>query len=495
MPVTIRYLIDRDAEDGPSPDAKIRNEIIGLKAELAKVQLLLEDMSNERNQTARLTSSFSGRGKLDTTAFERPAAAPTANGVHTELQIASPMEIEPATIRVLPQPPSGPPAASSIFSGRSTTPAPSRAAAASPPPVLNHKSSRSRLPYPSGDYTTDSDSRPGSPISGVASPPIRSLDAELFGTASPLNQSHDRLASDASNTGSLRKDGLQGFRAGELGLPRTPGGPQARASTQSPSPTPRKRYTVALSGRDETMSTPNGATRGDGETQTGLFRDSPVGSRPQSPIDAPERFESGYAAFGVGRQDSNGGSQSPPTIGKTPITLSRLSTSPPGKAAAQGRPRPNSTYSLQSISPSLKSVGNGGTPSVIANNARAPSMRVRAQSTIFSQDTKINAPASPTPEGKNHKRTKSGVVGLGFGVSTPDLLSDATSMSDTGSNRGKRASALASVTPSGQPFVDPLVIRKKSKETISSPVAASAKNPAGPKSFGQLVAFFDGSNQ
>ncbi|KAG8892897.1 hypothetical protein FRB99_002359 [Tulasnella sp. 403] len=466
-------------------------------------------------------------------------------------------------MRSLPQPPGPSTASPSVFSGRSNgtngnangtgTPEPKPASGEVRTPA--NKPSRSRLPYPSGDYTSPDDgfspsSRPGSP--SYDSPSVSMTSSfTMAGT-----HSQDRSGSDGSyvipqrvRSPSPPVSNRNSTASTDLAPPKTP--VANRASSKSPSPTPRKRYTVALSGRED-LPSPNTATRGEGEVQTALFSDSPNGSRTQSPIEAAERFTFGFGGLvnGHGKEssDSTDATAAPPereqntspepTIGNTAIILSRLSSSPPPTKPGSGSPkpmgRPRSLYSIQSISPSLKTVSSSTTTNTTQTSPRTPSFRARAQSAFQPLDSvsatlhNASTPTTPAPserrvgrkpvpeEGKKtHRRSQS--IGHGLGITTRDLeaepsegsprsaitassyvtsssvvTSAVTGTSVTGTSVGVRTQAL--VTPSGAPFVDPLVIRKKTKDVPPTPVAV--KNvPGGKIPFGQLLAFFDGEKQ
>ena len=399
--------------------------------------------------------------------------------------------------------------------------------AVSPPPqpvppttssVMSNSSSRSRLPYPTGDYTAgdspsfSSTSRPTSPEVDSPGRPISALSATR-----PVSQIGTRPGTSFSSRPvsyhSAHSQVTSPTPPPQMDLvpPKTPVS-HNRSSSASPSPTPRKRYTVALSGKQEGgvdgLPSPNNATRAHGQIQTALFSDSPNQSRPHSP--SSDEDDEYPLTGGHGRDTSDvtvlpDRQKSPsPTIGRTTITLSRLSTSPPsvtpspsgGTAPLVPRSRTRSTQS-SSNSPLM----NGTTPKTPSGN------RARAQSTYFAPN---NLPTTPTPEAGSRS---SGNIGDRKPLPRPHrraqstdrfgaLSSSSTSSSSNGGGMGlglnvdvtsSRSSIHSTIsTPSSATFVDPLVLRKKErKETGGAPGAV--KSPAGGNKipFGQLIAFFD----
>ncbi|KAG8957491.1 hypothetical protein FRC00_003894 [Tulasnella sp. 408] len=553
-----KYLIDRESDE--KPDSLARKQLEDIKKEMTNLQILLlethTDLAELKNQPPVIHQttvvqqvappppqaqpspsppSFEPSPRLPDPEPKTPAKARTPLP-EDDAPVMKPLRgnvtgesITPS--RSLPQPPRPASAASSAFAGRAPNGHGSPNMSSTPP--LNGKPSRSRLPYPSGDYTSSSSgfSQPGSP-SQFSSP------GQVRRQTTGGTQSHDRSGSEYSIPERYRSPSPptphRQQASYELAPPKTPSNANssARATSKSPSPTPRKRYTVALSGREDVPS-PNNATRGEGEVQTALFSDSPGGSRPHSLEETGERlvgmFDFSPLVIGKhGREASDRTditatppnreeTQSPdPTIGGTSITLSRLPASPPPATGRTMSPkpsigRPRSMYSMNSISPSLKTVSSPQTVPSTQTSPRTPSLRARAQSTFSSLDSVSNemngrspalgAPAQVERQGRptttsngrpTHKRAQS--QGIGLGINTRDV--------DTGNDAGPRSAMPAAskrqstiVTPSGQPFVDPLVIRKKSKTNLQSTTTAAPnvlkKAPGSKIPVGALVAFFD----
>ncbi|KAG8908873.1 hypothetical protein FRC01_007215 [Tulasnella sp. 417] len=550
-----KYLIDRESDE--KPDSLARKQLADIKKEMTNLQILLlethTDLTDLKNtppvihqttvvqqvappsaQPSPPPTMSQPSPPLPPPTPKTPARAP-APFPEEEAPVLQPLRrnitgesITPS--RSLPQPPRPAGAASSAFAARTPNGHGSPGMSGTPP--LNGKPSRSRLPYPSGDYTSSSSgfSQPGSP-SQFSSP------GQVRRQSTGGTQSHDRSGSEYSIPERYRSPSppaphrQQGSY--ELAPPKTPSnaGSTARATSKSPSPTPRKRYTIALSGREDVPS-PNNATRGEGEAQTALFSDSPGGSRPHSLEEPGEKLVGmfDFSPLVIGKHGREGSdrtditatppnreeTQSPdPTIGGTSITLSRLPASPPPASSRTMSPkpslgRPRSMYTMNSISPSLKTVSSPQTVPSTQTSPRTPSLRARAQSTFSSLDSVSNelngkSPAlgaaaqlerqgRPTTTSTNgrptHKRAQSQGIGLGINTRDVDTANDSGPRSAIPS---KRQSTI--VTPSGQPFVDPLVIRKKSKTNLQSTTAAAPnvlkKGPGSKIPVGQLVAFFD----
>ena len=299
-------------------------------------------------------------------------------------------------------------------SSGSYTPSPAQP----PPPIsattsdeaIASTSSRTRLPYPTGDYASPGDlgiSPPASPPPRVRSPPTRSSFAGSLTTPS--------VTSSGLSAPELSTEGKEGKTA-----PRR----------QSVSPTPRKRYTVALGGpltspleqlaKDFDPSHPSDRSDNEGGFFSSAVPDSP-------PLHA--------------RED---------TIGGTPINLSRL----------------DSLSSQQKNSASNLNQPTDGTSN---------SNRMRAQSSygaLTGWDASSVQSATP-PLRMRRKSGGSADTGMGIG----------------GHDTGKPTSTTPTTAVGAGKFVDPLIIRKKEREGVTSP-----RTPVGGRgrTVGELAAFFDG---
>jgi len=297
-------------------------------------------------------------------------------------------------------------------SSGSYTPSP-----AQPPPPISAAaseettssiSSRSRLPYPTGDYASPGDfgvSPPASPPPRVRSPPTRSSFVSALTTASVTSS---------------------GLSAPESSTENKEGKPAPRR--QSVSPTPRKRYTVALGGP---LTSPLEQLAKDFD--------------PSQPSDRSD--EGGFFSSAV--------PDSPPlharedTIGGTPINLSRL----------------------DSISPQqMTSASNISAPT----DGTASSNRTRAQSSYG------------TPAGWNAAKLQSTTPPLRTRRKSGGSAD--ASIATGGLDTGRPTTTTTAAAGTGK-FVDPLIVRKKEKEGVVSPRTPVGGRG---RTVGELAAFFDG---
>ena len=302
-------------------------------------------------------------------------------------------------------------------SSGSYTPSPAQP----PPPIsattsdeaIASSSSRTRLPYPTGDYSSPGDlgfSPPASPPPRVRSPPTRSSFAGALTTPS--------VTSSGLSAPELSTEGKEG---------------KAAPRRQSVSPTPRKRYTVALGGpltspleqlaKDFDPSHPSDRSDNEGGFFSSAVPDSP-------PLHA--------------RED---------TIGGTPINLSRL----------------DSVSSQQNIPASIVNPPTDGA---------ANSNRMRAQSSYGVLAGWNASSLQDTTPPLRMRRKSGGSADAGMGTGGLDTSRSTSTATTAAAGTGK--------------FVDPLIIRKKEREGITSP-----RTPVGNRgrTVGELAAFFDGGEK
>ena len=291
----------------------------------------------------------------------------------------------------------------------------------SPPPVGS--ASRTRLPYPTGDYATPPDSviLGQGPFSPPHSPPTTASKGRV--SISGLPGGSPEFTSSTS--------GLPG-RATSPAL-NTP--PQARRQS-SVSPTPRKRYTVALG---EPIMNAEERSRGQSvELVTATFSSSPKSMRSLSTHDTDDE-DSYYDASNeetIGKAAARHAGLTAPLNPHPQERRNSVSPTPSPKPQQQRRTRPQSMYngpaSAQNLNPPASSSSNS---------------RLRSQSTDR--------------------------YGLGLG------LNEAASSSTSSVSSTK--------------FIDPLVIRKQTKDALASAAPPAPKVMTGrPRApVGQLVAFFD----
>lgn len=416
-----RWLVEKEAEkDNEQPKEKDPEPLVvpqqtgdpsatlalqELREELAEVQGRIGELGREM---ARMVSS---PGNLASAPSRNGAAigrAPSTSSFNAVRSISSNVVSTPRTS--LTKDTTSPPVV--------TTP---------PPP------SRTRLPYPTGDYATPPDSTilhqgafspPGSPPSSlsVAAQSITGLPVHLA----------DPPSTGTSPSGIPRATSPVGLEQ-EPSSPPTLAAPSARPSQRnaSVSPTPRKRYTVALGG--PIMAPVRARERSHSRNQSRDF----TGPISTSPLTFDDTSDS----------DDNSGANEE-TI---------------GKAAAR-------TAGLN-IPKKFKQEDDGSASDTSAQHAPIPK-RARPQSMYNGPASAQNilAPTPTTPLNTRLRSRSTDRFGLGFldDPSTP-------------------------VTPSTGRFVDPLQVRRQAKEALASAAPPPPKvMPGRPKvPVGQLVAFFD----
>jgi hypothetical protein len=325
----------------------------------------------------------------------------------------------------------------------------------SPPLAARRTSSGTRLPYPQGDYTSPPDafSPPNSPPGSLtkrAQPIAIPLPATTSTNSGPLSAastsySSGSFSSAASSYGRMSSPTPMSAAARALSPSPTPSGnaslpaPRQQTSRQaSVSPTPRKRYTVALGGPivapDELSS--NAAGKDDDDDDE-WFGGETVGK-------ASGLRLAGGAGAGASANASS----------------LKMGSSGMGdyKAAASASPSPLSSRRLRAQSAygfSNSAGASGTTAAAVLNPHNLPSVAPLRTNKMRSKST---------------ERLGSGGIGSGTG-----------GLSGTSSGTG--------VGFGGTKFVDPLILRKQSRESLTKPIAMP--KPIGKVPIGQLVAFFD----
>ncbi|CDO72123.1 hypothetical protein BN946_scf184962.g66 [Trametes cinnabarina] len=325
--------------------------------------------------------------------------------------------------------------------------------ATSPPatttPVPSNRSSRTRLPYPTGDYASPPDTSAfgQGPFSPTNSPPASLNSATKtrhMSIAGLPGQEVDSFSANVSPSGlSSAKSPNDTTSPSSMPLPNPPAWRPSSAS-----PTPRKRYTAVLGeplmksrDRSPVDDEPRQSRSQSSELGTAIFSTSPASM--SNPLDehfsVQNAYESDGASSGVGEE----------TIGKTAGRRRQLA--PPSDA----------------LSPSSSPNGNG--------NGKPSSKRVRPQSMytpVASQA--ISAPSPITPLNLRIRSRSIDRVGLGI--------------SDAGTG-----APIPPVTPTSGKFVDPLVVRRQTKEALMKDAPVPPAKLVGKKKIpvGELVAFFD----
>ncbi|KAI0089430.1 hypothetical protein BDY19DRAFT_1088516 [Irpex rosettiformis] len=316
-------------------------------------------------------------------------------------------------------------------------------------PVSAATPSRTRLPYPTGDYTSPSST--GFLSQGALSPPSSPPQAD----ASRRTSLSGLPPSDAFDFISSNGNSLSGLPSSMANSPPPLPPPPARAELRqaSVSPTPRKRYTVALGGpimsasRDQSVErpmTPHSRNQSR-ELGTAIFSSSPKSL--STSLDITDDDESDFGAneetIGKAAARNSGlakdGTNSRSNGSSTPFDITMP---PPTQPLKRSRARPQSMYSG------------------------------------FSPASNVVAPRPITPLNTKLRPSRS-----------TEKFSTASTIADSAS-----ASSLPPITPVSGKFVDPYVVRRQTKEAEAINAAQSAPKvmPGKPKvPVGQLVAYFN----
>ncbi|KAI1792787.1 hypothetical protein LXA43DRAFT_972422 [Ganoderma leucocontextum] len=414
-----RWLVEKEREKDANGDTGIEeNALSEVREEMAELQGRIGELGRE------MAKMVTAPGNLTSGPSRSPATVGRSPSTSSSIAVHS-------ISRNFTSPPRAtPPRTSGTTSPNTTTPVPS------------NRSSRTRLPYPTGDYASPPESTMFSPTN---SPP-----ASLNSATRSRHMSIAGLPSQEGDTfsTSVSPSGLpNGKRAEDSASPSTlpaPNPPAFRPS--SASPTPRKRYTVALGTqimqRDREDGPPaHAGTPHSRDLGTAFFSTSPLST--SSALD-----ESGQSAD---ESDAFGDE----TIGKSSGRHVSGTLAPPS----------NTT------SPSSSPQGDAKTKPGAGRRVRPQSMYAPLSSHA------ISAPSPITPLNIRLRSRSTDRFGLGLGLS------------DAGTG-----APIPPVTPTSGKFVDPLVVRRQAK--LEAQLSAG---PPPPKAFvgkkkvpvGELVAFFD----
>ncbi|KAF8574044.1 hypothetical protein K439DRAFT_1624642 [Ramaria rubella] len=469
-------------------DTAVKQEVSEMKDELGELQGRVGELGREM---ARLASNASNIGRSHSVSpssgsgfgigrIASPSTGPNTPGITSARTLpAIPVNFQREFEQERPQSPS----AQSIVQSETAS------------IISTGTATRTKLPYPTGDYT--SPSPPSSPRPST--------------TQSIGNYTANNASSNISRTRPMSYSGLpipQTNFSSSVGVPRpsasstSVSGPTALplslpdVQPLSVSPAPRKRYTVALgqplSSSPSTSSSSAAASAattsapaipalglgheeadfGEGlfsepqtvELQTAFFSRVPGDSDTE---DKPQQ------------EDNRGGAplQRQETIGKTPITLSRLSLSPPPSQNSSPNNPSKNTVTLQRGSPRPSRPSPSNPRTRAQSTYGVPGSSSSSVSSLARQDHTAGLGSSPSPSGRDREvdrkaswKTRSRSIDrVGLGI-------------DAGVGN----------------FVDPLVVRKKEKEaagTTRSPVIGSPGGARGRVAFGDLLAFFDAEKQ
>jgi hypothetical protein len=451
----VRALEDRmnDVERWLGDKEKEKEEAASMKEESKEISL--QELQEIREEVSELQDRFGELGREMTklaTAPSNLSSGPKSSqvtSVSIDPQTISSVIVQRNTETISPSTPHHP-RLSSTTAVEST----------SPPMASTKTPSGTRLPYPQGDYTSPSDSfsptnsPPGSVNAAVRTRPISIPELPSTGLPSSTPPSFSSTSSTADSTSSFGGHSLPP-------KPRTDnishtipiigsgtGLPPPRLTTQrqtSISPTPRKRYTVALG--SPIVAPPDELSSNAAEPPRRVGTPKSF-ARPQSSIDSTF-----FSSTSSSRRDIDmdedvdlGGDE---TIGKS--TAARLLTSEVGdyRSAHPSSPPPN--------------------------------RRLRAQSAYgFSNVLGSNTMASGGGDGAG---------GMMIPSVAPLKLKLRSKSSERLNPGGGTGDGMVSALGGGTKFIDPLVLRKQSRESVK--VIAMPK-PVGKVPIGQLVAFFDG---
>lgn len=421
-----RWLVDKEKEKTEAKETKLpdtQQELQEMREEMSELQGRFGELGREMAKLATAPANLSSGPKAQYTSVVPPS--------HN-------------TSSVLVQNNTGSSIPSTPHHRRIST---SATDSTSPPLASNKTPSGTRLPYPQGDYTSPPDafSPPSSPpgslnaarrtqlitIPGLPNPgPISSLSTSYSTSSFSSVSSYGRTMSPSPMPGTV----ITAVAPGRATSPMTSGLPAPKPTSQrqnSVSPTPRKRYTVALGG----------------------------------PIVAPEDLASNAAAAPSTSADEDWFGEE--TVGKS---LGLRLASSTGAASASASPMPGSAgagdyKSAASTSPSPMSTRRMRAQSAYGFSSVAGAGGTTAAAVLNSGGALPSV--APLRMTKTRSKSTERLGGSGTGDGFVGGLTSAT----------------------GAKFVDPLVLRKQSRDSLMKPIAMP--KPVGKVPIGQLVAFFD----
>ena len=341
-----------------------------------------------------------------------------------------------------------------------------------PPSAIRAEQPRSRLPYPTGDYTSPSGSIAAG--QGALSPPQSPPTTSNSGSASPAGVG--ALRSRAVSVAGLPAPSTPPPASAPAGLPPARTGdtlaapPQqpARARPSSISPTPRKRYTVAL-----------------GE-----------------PIMKP-RMSASPPPISVGDEDDDDGANDAEeedsvdrTIGRS---VGRHTSAAQHKKGQRGSNGVGLGFGFGFSIGSGNGTGEDTDTSVDSapRSARPPRPRVHPRTASRSPSSAQSVASSNSNAGGSRMNTLR-LLGHGRALSTDRAA--AAAASPRAKSRSSTTAATTPTTPASAPsstvgFRDPLLMRREEHEARSKAVPPPPKVVTGkPRApVGELVAYFDKS--
>ncbi|KAI9507111.1 hypothetical protein F5148DRAFT_1015458 [Russula earlei] len=276
-----RWLVEKENEKGTDgEDTSKATDISALDGTVNEMRDELVEMQGRIGELGREMAKFVTSSAILSATPSRISAQAVSTAPQTNSSFAIHAQTSSSiTVHSHSLPPNTPPASVSGISSFSDL---RRRDSVSPPFVppsaIRAEQPRSRLPYPTGDYT----SPPGSVVvaQGAFSPP-QSPPTSNSASASPAAAAHPRPVPVSG----LPAASPPPTASAPAGLPR-PGGTLAappqppRARSSSISPTPRKRYTVALGEpimKPRVTTSPSPISVGDDDTEEEEVFDRTIG--------------------------------------------------------------------------------------------------------------------------------------------------------------------------------------------------------------------------
>ncbi|PPQ84934.1 hypothetical protein CVT25_004447 [Psilocybe cyanescens] len=438
-------------EPSSSKQLEVTHELHGIREEMTELQGRVGELGREMAELATSPSRLSSGPTTQTTSVSPPLAT-TSSMIVEEHNTGSSIPSTPHHRRI---------SASALES-------------TSPPLASTKTPSGTRLPYPQGDYTSPPDafSPPNSPPGSINAARRRSQGLSISGlpttnsgpysttsanystasfsstssygrTMSPSPMSAHPIASASAVSPTPSGNGnVSTGASSSSGLPPPKSTGQRQTSV---SPTPRKRYTVALGGPivapPEELSSNAAEQQQQQPRRVSTPKSSLKSSSDYDNEDDDDDEENGYGGETIGKSAA----AKIATASKGKGDYKALTSSSPSPMSSR-RLRAQSAYGFSSIP------GASGTTAAAA--LAAPSvapLRTRSKST-----ERLN-------------------TGMGSG--------------QAGMSIGTGDGMVSGLGPGSAKFVDPLVLRKQSRDSLTKPIAMP--KPVGKVPIGQLVAFFD----
>ena len=490
-----KWLVDKENEknttppppqEQPSNGPDVRNELHEIREEMSELQGRVGELGREMAKMATAPSNLSSAPRSQTATV---SVAPQTTSSFTVKQDHTGSSI-PSTPRHHPR-------LSSSTAIEST----------SPPIASNKTPSGTRLPYPQGDYTSPPDAfSPTNSPPGSINASMRSQSATISGlpntSTGPFSSTTPAMYSSGSYS-SISSFGGRTISPSPMSPSRSPATappgatrafsptpvgnglpPPSKPATQrqtSVSPTPRKRYTVALGGPITAPDEPSPNTAAPTTTDSKRGR-SGGGSKPTFGAEDDDDDD----------DDDESGEE---TIGKSAAArLASSGTLGVGGGSVVGRGgdyKPTPIRSEESPSPLSKLSIN--------NNSGSGSRRIRAQSAYGFSNISGSQSASANMFSNIHTPTSTSLSSSSSGIPSvaplkPKLRSKSSERLGSSSGTGDGMISSSLVAGGTGKFVDPLVLRRQSKDSLK-PIAMPKPVMGRKVPVGQLVAFFDGDKK